>query len=55
MDDCLISLITRYGFPKVIIRDRGSEFRAHVFRGLMEKLGVTLKYMSHMLTERLVR
>jgi hypothetical protein len=41
--DCLISLVTRHGFPKVIISDRGSEFGAHVFRDMMEKLGVSLK------------
>jgi hypothetical protein len=40
--DCLISLVTRHGFPKVIISDRGPEFGAHVFTDMIEKLG-TLK------------
>jgi hypothetical protein len=41
--DCLISLITRHGFPKVIVSDRGSEFGAHVFNDMMKKLGVDLR------------
>ena len=41
--DCLISLVTRHGFPKVIVSDRGPEFGAHVFEDMMKRLGIELK------------